>query len=278
MATYNFSFTKMAGAGNDFVVLDNRTYRFSDRQLSAIANNICGRRTSVGADGLLALAESTDGVHDYRMRYFNADGSRATMCGNGARCLARFAAGVGFDRGEMRVESDAGTHRVDVPNDSEQPVRLYMPMPEDRAEIVEPEHLPDGSMAPIYQIWTGTEHVVSFVENLDDIPVTEWGRMVRKDPVFAPAGTNVNFVERRSVQEISVRTYEKGVEAETLACGTGAVASAWTTHLLFAPDISRISVRMPGGRLNVGWDISRDELYLEGEARTTFVGAVEISV
>ena len=278
MATYNLSFTKMTGAGNDFVVFDNRSYRFSDAELSDIARTVCARRTSVGADGLLALAASTDGAHDYRMRYFNADGSRAAMCGNGARCLGQFAVEVGFEGSQLIVESDAGTHRVEVPGSRDGAVRLYMPRPVEEPEPVTPEHLPDPSVAPLYQIWTGTEHVVSFVDDLDQVPVETWGRAVRQDPLFAPEGTNVNFVERTSDKEIRVRTFEKGVEAETLACGTGAIAAAWTTHVLFAEDANRIAVDMPGGLLHVGWDTSADDLYLEGEARITFTGSVHIAV
>lgn len=278
MRTYDLAFTKMTGAGNDFVVIDNRSYRFSDPELSDIAHTVCARRTSVGADGLLALEAPQDRTHSYRMRYFNADGSRATMCGNGARCLGRFAVDIGFDGGVLNVESDAGTHRVNVPVNRERSVRLFMPRPAEQPEVVEPEQLPDRSIAPVYQIWTGTEHVVSFTDDLAAVPVEEWGRSVRQDPIFQPEGTNVNFVERRSEQEIRVRTYEKGVETETLACGTGAVAAAWTTHVLFAENAHRIAVHMPGGLLHVGWDTSDDELYLEGEARTTFTGSVQVAV
>lgn len=281
MSTYELQFTKMNGAGNDFVVFDNREYRFSDRQLSALAADLCARRTGIGADGLLALAAPSGGGHDYRMRYFNADGSPATMCGNGARCLARFARDAGFESDRMRVESDAGTHRVSVPRERDSAVRLYMPTPDEDPAEVALEDLPDQSLAPVYQVWTGTEHVVCFVDEIDEIPVAMWGRTIREAPVFAPAGTNVNFVERSAEESdvrIRVRTYEKGVEAETLACGTGAVAAAWTMHVLFAPETSRIAVQMPGGLLYVGWEAGGGELYLEGGATITFVGTIDVRV
>lgn len=280
----------MSGAGNDFIVLDNRQYGFTDRELSRLAERFCPRRTGVGADGLLALNPAEDGRHDYRMRYFNADGSHATMCGNGARCLARFARIRGLGSSLVSVASDAGTYTVEEAEGDR--MRLRLAVPEGPKEI-EPEELPDPVCRPVYQVWAGTEHAVVFVDRVDKIPVEEWGRTLRRDPIFEPEGTNVNFVEleegtdgpgdQRPVEEapdraarIRVRTFEKGVEAETLACGTGAVASAWSTFALHARDVRRVQVEVEGGRLDVTWEGSDpDHVFLEGEARVVYEGELD---
>lgn len=274
-------FTKMNGAGNDFVVLDNRGYGFSDDELSFLAKRLCPRRTGIGADGLLALNSADESDHDYRMRYFNADGSPATMCGNGARCLARFALAMGVGWGELLVDSDAGTYRVDEGESGR--MQLQMEVPKEPVEV-DPEARSETGLDsdhPLYQVWAGTEHVVIFVDEVDSVPVEPWGRALRNDPLFAPEGTNVNFVEVEEPTDggvrIRVRTYEKGVEAETLACGTGAIASAWATFRLRASEARRVAVEVGGGTLGVHWDgPNPDHVVLEGDAEIVYEGRVEI--
>lgn len=277
-------FTKMNGAGNDFVVIDNRFYNFSDPELSDLAHRLCKRRFSLGADGLLAFSTPDDPKHHYRMRYYNADGSLGTMCGNGARCLARFARLAGIQDPEMTFESDAGPYRAFVPEGADGPVRIYFQPP----RHFTPNKQLTGSLAshvgPVHYIWTGTEHVVSFVEDVESTPVDACGRAVRHDEALAPAGANVNFVQvmqngKSSNPRLRVRTFEKGVEAETLACGTGAMASALVARLMGLISTDRVDVEMPGGTLSVGFDVDDDgveNLYLEGPAEFVFRGTVEV--
>lgn len=267
-------FAKMNGAGNDFVVLDNRFLRFSEAELEALARRVCPRRTGVGADGLLALDEA-DGA-DFRMRYRNADGSLATMCGNGARCLARFAAraGLGTDVDgavELAFETDGGLYRARVEGrEASGPVTLAVPPHRDFG--------PAG-VGGALRIWTGTEHAVVFSEDVGAADVAGAGASLRHDPAFAPAGTNVNFVEVVGPDRVRARTFEKGVEGETLACGTGAVASALAAHLGGrlgdAAGRREVAVEMPGGTLTVGFGPDGANLTLAGPAETVYEGTLE---
>ena len=271
-------FTKMDGAGNDFVVLDNRFLRFSDDELAALARRMCPRRTGVGADGLLALDDEPEA--DFRMRYRNADGSLATMCGNGARCLARFAArsGLGTEADgtvALAFETDGGRYRAEVAGRAASgPVRLAVPPARDYGPG------PEDSV----RIWTGTEHAVVFTDDAAGFDVDGQGRRLRQDPAFAPAGTNVNAVQVVGPATVRVRTYEKGVEAETLACGTGAVASALAAALgghlgdHATGDRQTVAVEMPGGTLEVGFALADGRasgITLAGPAETVYEGTLE---
>jgi diaminopimelate epimerase len=281
-------FTKMNGAGNDFIVLDNRFLHLSEDELAGLARRYCPRRTGVGADGLLALENPTEdeaaqGVH-LRMRYRNADGSRATMCGNGARCIARFARSAGIDGDPLLMMTDAGRYRAEVPADSSEPVCLHVPPPRDFAPCDVCADLKDA-LSGIWRIWTGTEHAVAFVRDVDSVEVDAVGRRIRHEATFRPAGTNANFVEviergreGRSAR-VRARTFEKGVEAETLACGTGALAAALTARLSGAVAVNTVEVQMPGGLLCVRFAYDGEEVRdvtLEGPAAATFTGLVEL--
>lgn len=275
-------FTKMNGAGNDFIVVDNRFFHFSDEELREIARRYCPRRIGIGADGLLALASAQEEENDYRMRYLNADGSIGTMCGNGARCLARFARNSGIGGEEMRFESDAGLYRVRVPDDLEAPVVLFVQPPRNFMPDRQLSSRAAQEAGPLHYIWTGVEHLVCFVKDIEKVPVTTWGREIRSDEMLGAAGANVNFVqvveENDGTAVIKARTYEKGVEAETLACGTGALASGIIAHLLGYVKASRIDVEMPGGVLGVGFEkVGSDitDLFLEGPAKTVYRGTFE---
>ena len=270
-------FTKMSGAGNDFVVLDNRFLRFSLDELEALAARVCPRRTGVGADGLLALEgadlEGADGAH-FRMRYRNADGSLGTMCGNGARCLARFAAraGLGEPGGgtvSLAFQTDGGDYRARVDGrGGSGPVTLEVPPARDLGPVeVETDF-------QATRVWTGTEHAVLFVDDVLEVDVPGIGPALRHDPAFEPTGANVDFVEVAGPSRLVVRTFEKGVEAETLACGTGAVASAVVAH--HAGHVGeRVEVQMPGGTLVVGLGPDGQPETLAGPAETVFEGTLE---
>ena len=275
-------FTKMSGAGNDFIVLDNRDDRFSDEDLSNLAIRLCPRRTRVGADGILALgAPAREDVH-FRMVYFNADGSRGTMCGNGARCLSRFAGLIGMAHNPLLFSTDAGVYRAEVPPNPEDGVKLFVPAYRDyRAH---PGLSAAGALSDIHFIWTGTEHLVVFVKQVDQLHVSELGPRLRSDPGMLPAGANVNFVEivnagSTGKAEIRVRTYEKGVESETLSCGTGAIASSIVCCLTNKTAGRVIRVSMPGGELEMGFSGSASapiDMYLQGPADIIYQASTEL--
>ncbi len=278
-------FTKMNGAGNDFIVIDNRFYNFSDDELADLARRLCPRRVGIGADGVLAFARPLESAHHFRMRYVNSDGSIGTMCGNGARCLARFARQAGFADGRFRFETDAGVYRATVSPEPDGPVRLFVPPP--KHWMPDRKLAADGSEATgaVHYLWTGTEHAVCFVDDVEGTPVGAWGSAIRHDQALAPAGANVDFVQvlaeghDEQPAVLQVRTFEKGVEQETLACGTGAVASALAARFLGRIQADSVQVHMPGGTLGVGFhldDGAVTDLYLEGPSRAVFRGTVEV--
>ncbi len=268
------SFTKMNGAGNDFVMLDNRDAALS--LTSTQISRLCDRHRGVGADGLLLLETSRNGA-DFRMRYYNADGGEAEMCGNGARCFARYARRVsGFVEGAMSFETQAG---VIAASGQGADVRIVMSTPHSFA----PAALLGlaGTPAEVHFIDTGVPHAVVFVGDLAATDVAGLGAAARHHPHFAPRGTNANFVEVIASGEIAIRTYERGVEGETLACGTGVVACALIHHLTNGAP-SPVAVRVRGGDiLQVGFapgpeagDFS--EVTLTGPADFVFDGTVTL--
>jgi diaminopimelate epimerase len=270
-------FTKMQGTGNDFLVLDNRSYRFSNEELSSYAAVWCERRYGVGADGLLALDRPETSSADYQMHYVNADGSRATMCGNGARCLFRFARRIGFEKPELAFDTDAGLYRATYAGTDDRRVRLFVPAVTDvRSGIVLDRAVPEA-VDDLFYAHAGTEHLVAVVEDVASVPVPTWGSRLRHDPSLQPAGANVNFVEMGEDGCVSLRTYEKGVEDETLSCGTGVLAAAVIVerHVRNRPG-QAVTVDTTGGRLQVGIAETErgSERYLEGPAVPVFRGIV----
>ena len=274
----------MTGAGNDFIVLDNRFFHFTPDELAAFARRFCRRRASVGADGLLALASPRTEDFDFTMLYFNADGSRGTMCGNGARCLARYAVLAGIDGPDVRFEADAGSFRADVPEDENEPVKLYLPAHRAYRPGCRPSVFAEGAPESVDFIWTGTEHIVVFVPDASTAPVSDWGPLLRRDESISESGANIDFVEivERGDQDaavLRVRTYERGVEAETDACGTGAVASALAAGLSGKTEASTTRVVMNGGELTVAWDGpagAPSNLTLEGAADVVYRGTLDL--
>ena len=263
-------FIKMNGAGNDFVMLDNRRGEIQlERQQIA---RICDRHRGVGADGVLLLEPATNGA-DFRMRYYNADGGEAEMCGNGARCFARFVEKVVGPREQVSFETPAGVIGAELHGES---VTLSMSDPADlrlRIGIPEAPEFPQ-----VHFINSGVPHVVIPVDRVDDVEVLRHGALIRRHRLFAPQGANVNFMEKRGRNEIAIRTYERGVENETLACGTGVTASA----LIFALTenaTSPVTVLVRGGSaLQVGFERDNSEfrkVTLTGPAEFVFEGSIE---
>lgn len=261
----------MNGAGNDFILFDNRTGSI-DLDRSQIAQ-LCDRHRGIGADGILLLEKPTN-RSDFRMRYFNADGGEAEMCGNGARCFARFANKVGGQKAKISFETPAGVISAELKGDL---VTLRMTEPSDLRLNVD---LPIAAKhKAIHFINSGVPHVVIAVPKIDDADVRQEGAAIRYHKMFLPNGTNVNFIERRGPNKIAIRTYERGVEDETLACGTGIVASA----LIFAASENcegPITVLARGGdELQVGFERVEGrftEVTLTGPAEFVFEGTIEI--
>lgn len=266
------SFTKMNGAGNDFVMLDNRS-RYLNLSGVQVAR-ICDRHRGVGADGLLLLELCESGQADFRMRYYNSDGGEAEMCGNGARCFARFIQKLGGCRNKVSFETPAGVIRAELDGAM---VRINLSEPA-AFKLREKIRLSSGE-AEISSINTGVPHAVVVVEDADQAMVGPMGAEIRRHPHFAPKGTNVNFIQRLGGNAIRVRTYERGVEAETLACGTGVTASALIAHALFGL-VSPVAVKVQGGdTLEVGFSYDGRrfcEVFLKGSSDFTFEGTTEV--
>lgn len=255
------TFNKYQGAGNDFVMVDNRAFQV-DPSDNSLINKLCDRRFGIGADGLILISGNKE--FDYEMKYFNADGYIGSMCGNGGRCTARFAYELGIAGRNQKFLAFDGMHEAVVEEDI---IRLQM------RDVANPA-LIDGN----YFMNTGSPHYVIFGKNIDSVDVTSEGRKIRYSPKFAPGGTNVNFVEVID-DGIYVRTYERGVEDETLACGTGVTASAIASVLKGHFDTNDINIRARGGNLNVKMEISEERIsniWLSGPATFVFKGEIEI--
>jgi len=256
------NFTKMVAAGNDFVVAVEPELR--GLKLGALAKAICDRRFGAGADGLLVLGSSKKaGV---RMRIFNSDGSEAEMCGNGARCAALFAK----SKISSGIETIAGIIEASVKEDSA------------RIKLTDPKNIKldipikiGSRVMKVNFLNTGVPHAVIFVQGLDKLNVGLIGRYIRRHPKFAPSGTNVNFIEVLGPNSIAIRTYERGVEDETLACGTGSTASAIVFALKGAKG-NPVKLKTGSGEvLKVYFDKSGDKfknVWLEGKARKVYEG------
>jgi diaminopimelate epimerase len=262
------SFFKMSGSGNDFVIIDNRAGIINEQGLKEFIVNVCRRKMSVGADGLV-LIENSEKV-DFKWRFYNSDGSRAEMCGNGARCAARFAVLNGIGGEKLSFETDAGIVSAEIIGDR---AKVKMPDPGEMNTEVRID-LQDGPLS-VSRINTGVPHVIIESDQLEQVDVFQKGREIRNHSAFAPAGTNVNFVARHEIGSIAIRTYERGVEDETLACGTGSIAAALlTAEKTGWPSPVRVQTRS-GIELKVYFDRRPDgykNVHLEGDARVVYRG------
>lgn len=269
-------FFKMNGSGNDFVLIDNRESLINpdDANLSKISRFLCNRNISIGADGVLYLEESKE--LDFIMRLFQPDGSEAEMCGNGARCIAKFAVLNGIVREKkMKFGTKSGEISAEIIGDE---VKVALPQPRDLrlnlAVSVGNGHKVVGDF-----LNTGVPHYTVFCRDFKEYDIAEIGRKIRCDKIFAPAGTNVNFYRVDGETAIFNRTYERGVEDETLACGTGSTASAIISGIRGYAH-SPVKVRTKSGLiLTVYFDLAGStvkNVFLQGDARVSFVGEIEI--
>jgi diaminopimelate epimerase len=270
----NINFSKLTAAGNDFVLIDNRESIIAQGDYQALAKKLCDRKYSVGADGLILLEKSV--CKDFKMKYFNSDGSYASMCGNGGRSIAKFAYDLGIANLKMVFETDAGVINAEIlPEDR---VRLdFLCDPRDLKKNIEVEV--NGKELDVDFINTGVPHAVVFVDDIEKIDVFGYGRAIRRHKAFAPAGTNVNFVKVIKDNTLLVRTYERGVEDETLACGTGITASGIISVLKGFTDSPVKVIARGGDKLSVSLKNSNDKIsnvVLEGPAIITFKGTVKI--
>jgi diaminopimelate epimerase len=262
-------FAKMSGAANDFVVIDNRHGMLSEVTLEWI-QKICTPRFSVGADGVMLLGSSQDA--DFTMRYFNADGSEAAMCGNGGRCIARFAVlvGAGQEGRELSFTAPSGRYRALVQGDQ---VRLGLRTPEGLKLHVRVQTAQGERECDVLD--TGVPHAVFYSDELEREDVFGVGREVRHHAQFQPAGTNVNFIQVVNPHELVIRTYERGVEGETWACGTGSAAAALCAAKRGLVQSPVKVITRSGMPLNVEFEMTADgflNVFQTGEARLVFWG------
>ena len=257
------TFYKYQGVGNDFILLDNRQNEY-DNLTEKQVTFLCNRHFGIGADGLMLL-NLKEGF-DFEMKYYNSDGKPGSMCGNGGRCMVRFANTMGIHKSHYHFIAPDGQHEAEL--DLDGMVRLKMK---------------DVNKVDIHTTYfvlnTGSPHYVKHIRDVAMMDVKTGGRMIRNSKEFEKEGINVNFVETISEDEIFVRTYERGVEDETLSCGTGVTASA----LMSAHNdngFNRVEVKTPGGELSVEFDKKDDEhfenIWLHGPALLVFKGEIEL--
>jgi len=258
-------FQKWQGAGNDFIVLDNRNHQ-ADGLDSQKINKLCDRHFGIGADGLILMSEP-DAGYDFNMLFFNPDGFPAEMCGNGGRCITAMAYELGMIGKEARFLTTDGVHEARVIRPDW--IRLKM------KEVEKVERVEPGVLQGVF-LNTGVPHLVMFVDSIEGIDVEQVGRKYRYDARFAPGGTNVNFVQVLG-NNLKVRTYERGVERETLACGTGNIAAAIATEWLFKAGYSVYNCHAAGGDLTVTFQQLPSghftDVWLEGPATRVFEGS-----
>ena len=254
-------FMKMSGSGNDFILIDHREPFLKEDRLKDFIQKVCLRRVSVGADGLILIERSKKA--DFKWRFYNADASEPEMCGNGGRCAARFAYLKGIAGPSLKFETLAGILSAQVDGK-----RVKLEMTKPFGLKLDETLLVDGEKEVFSSINTGVPHAVLFREDLEKLDIVKIGRAIRHHSHFAPAGTNVNFVRAEKGASLSVRTYERGVEGETLACGTGVVAAALIVAFKGLAK-SPVSIKTRGGEvLMVYFEIDDREVkrvFFEGD-------------
>ena len=255
------TFYKYHGTGNDFVMIDARGLDSSSFQRDVIAR-LCHRRFGIGADGLILLKDNQ--TSDFEMVYFNSDGGESTLCGNGGRCVISLANRLGIIGRETRFKTCDGFHEGRISDDGMVSLKMN--------PVTEVNQYP-----PYYYVYTGSPHLVCFVEDVSQFSVVDQGKVLRHDQRFQPTGTNVNFVEE-SDTGLWIRTYEKGVEDETWSCGTGIVASviAWMKKNQYVGH-HEVNIYTKGGQLSVSLsahDFEYENIWLKGPAAFVFEGSI----
>jgi diaminopimelate epimerase len=257
-------FSKYQGTGNDFVMIDQRAKQYLTKTDTGIINRICDRKFGIGADGLILLQNKVG--YDFEMIYFNADGSESSMCGNGGRCITAFANQIGMNKENYRYLAIDGSHDAIVKSNE---VSLKM------SDVLEIEQ-GDG----YYLLNTGSPHYIIFTEDVSDLNIVEAGQGIRYSKRFHKEGVNVNFVEIKNENTIEVATYERGVEDETLSCGTGVTAAAICFNLLKYNNLSHVNIHTKGGNLSVNFDKLNDNhfqnIWLNGPATLVFEGNINL--
>ena len=263
-------FVKYEGAGNDFILIDNREATF-EASASLIAQ-LCDRHFGIGADGLMTLSRSLEPDVDCQMHYYNADGSEGEMCGNGARCFTLFALHLGLVSRRCCFRATDAKHEAQIlrSDASEGIIRIQM---------IDVDEIQRGENWCFLN--TGVPHYVEFVDDITKIDLRRRGAEIRYDKQRFPQGTNVNFAHIVGEGMVEMRTYERGVEDETLACGTGATAVALASNFLYQPSTHDFELRLKGGKLLVRFEhepqtLKYRDILLEGPARRVFEGEIEI--
>jgi diaminopimelate epimerase len=255
-------FQKYHGTGNDFVMIDNRSHFFDGSDQKLIAH-LCDRHFGIGADGLILLEKSDS--YDFKMVYFNSDGNESSMCGNGGRCTVHFAQSLGLISEKTTFEANDGKHYAEIVGDF---IALQM------GDVTSIEVFENHTF-----INTGSPHHVEIVENLDDFPVFEMGRKKRYAAPYFEDGSNINFVELLQNKVFKVRTYERGVEDETLSCGTGVTAVAIAMYETGKTDENNVNLNVVGGKLEVSFEKEGSlykNVFLKGPATFVYKGEFEI--
>jgi diaminopimelate epimerase len=258
----------MSGSGNDFIIIDNRDLSLNVGDLPAFARRICERKISVGADGLILIEPSKSA--DFKWQFLNSDGSIPEMCGNGSRCVARYAYLKGIAPKKMSFETLVGIIFAEV-NDNVVKVRLTDPSPLKTAHKI----MLDGRECILDCIDTGVPHAIAFVDSVETCTVAGTGRQIRHHESFQPRGTNADFAEVLDRHKMKVRTYERGVEDETLACGTGVVASVLAAAGRDLVDSPVDVIVHSGETLRIYFTRQDDdfcEIYLEGKVKIIYQG------
>ena len=264
-------FSKYSGSGNDFIFIDNRTLGLAAPSRKLVSH-LCHRKTGIGADGVILLENSLS--EDFKMRIFNADGSEAEMCGNGARCLFRFLQDIGEKKEPCSIQT---MHSRILLRSDENNVCVSMPKPFDYISPITLEI--DGICLTVHHINTGVPHAVAFVPDLDEVRWMSLAPKIRFHPRFSPKGVNVNFARLESDNSISLRTYERGVEAETLACGTGATATALVSAMEHHRRSPQTMIPASGEVLKVAFKkvgLEFDAVELQGPVQFIFKGEIDL--
>lgn len=253
-------FYKYQGTGNDFVIIDNRNSEFPKNNATLIAF-LCDRKLGIGADGLMLLENDTD--TDFRMVYYNADGNQSSMCGNGGRCLVAFAQKCNIINKETTFIATDGLHYASIENDN---VSLQM---KEVSEIM--------TQGNDFFLNTGSPHHIKVVQNLSSIDVKQEGAAIRYSDLYGEEGSNINFVEAIDAHKFAIRTYERGVEDETLSCGTGATAVAIAMHAAGKTTSNQIEIQVQGGTLHITFEPnngSYKNVMLNGPTQFVFEGTI----